>query len=35
MEEFKHGANLLPPHMRYFTGHELVQDRPVNPGGAV
>jgi len=35
MEEFKHGAKLPPPHTRSFTGHELVQDHPVNAGGAV
>ena len=33
-EEFADGANLPPPHTRSFTGHELVQDHPVNAGGA-
>jgi len=32
MEEFQHGAKLPPPHTRSFTGHELVQDHPVNAG---
>jgi hypothetical protein len=34
MEEFQHGAKLPPPHTRSFTGHELVQDHPVNAGAA-
>jgi Hemerythrin HHE cation binding domain len=34
MEEFKGGAKLPPPHTRSFTGHELVQDHPVNATAA-
>jgi Hemerythrin HHE cation binding domain len=33
-EEFADGAKLPPPHTRSFTGHELVQDHPVDAGGA-
>ena len=29
MQEFQGGAKLPPPHTRSFTGHELVQDTPV------
>src|SRR6267378_6688504 len=31
-EEFADGAKLPPPHTRSFTGHELVQDHPVDAG---
>jgi hypothetical protein len=33
-EEFADGAKLPPPHTRSFTGHELVQDHPVDAGSA-
>jgi hemerythrin superfamily protein len=33
-EEFADGAKLPPPHTRSFTGHELVQDHPVDTSGA-
>jgi hypothetical protein len=33
-DEFQHGANLPPPHTRSFTGHELVQDTPVQASAA-
>jgi hypothetical protein len=32
--EFQAGANLPPPHTRSFTGHELVQDTPVQVSAA-
>jgi hypothetical protein len=34
MQEFAAGAKLPPPHTRSFTGHKLVQDQPVDMGGA-
>ena len=33
-EEFADGAKLPPPHTRSFTGHELVQDTPVQVSAA-
>jgi hemerythrin superfamily protein len=33
-EEMGDGSHLPPPHTRSFTGHELVQDHPVETGGA-
>jgi len=33
-DEFQHGANLPSPHTRSFTGHELVQDTPVQASAA-
>ena len=33
-EEFGDGAKLPPPHTRSFTGHELVQDQPVEASGS-
>jgi Hemerythrin HHE cation binding domain len=33
-DEFQHSANLPPPHTRSFTGHELVQDTPVQASAA-
>ena len=33
-DEFQDGANLPPPHTRSFTGHELVQDTPVQVSAA-
>ena len=33
-DEFQDGANLPPPHTRSFTGHQLVQDTPVEVSAA-